>query len=130
MKKNVCRYHYQNLDNMIYSSWDIKQNILKLVIRFFVLLLPWKPQKSKFWKMKKFTGDIMVLHMCSKNHMMYSSWDTEWDRQNFLSIWAISWPFFHPPHPNDPKNQNFEKNKNKNKKNAWRYYPFIHTCVP
>ena len=30
------------------------------------------------------------------------------------------------PVPNDPKNQNFEKNE----KNAWRYYPFIHTCVP
>ena len=32
-----------------------------------------------------------------------------------------------PPSPNDPKNQNFEK---KNEKNSWRYYPFIHTCVP
>ena len=30
-----------------------------------------------------------------------------------------------PPPPNDPKNQNFEKNE----KNAWRYNPFIHTCV-
>ena len=33
-------------------------------------------------------------------------------------------PFFHPPHP--PENQTFE---NKNEKNAWRHYPFIHTCV-
>ena len=75
--------------------------------------------------MKKFAGDNIILHMCTKNHnhMMYSSWDTEWDRQNFLSFWA----FFAllPPPPNDPEYQNFEKNE----KNAWIYYPFIHTCV-
>ena len=29
--------------------------------------------------------------------------------------------------PSDLENQNFEK---KNEKNTWRYYPFIHTCVP
>ena len=28
--------------------------------------------------------------------------------------------------PNDPEYQNSEKNE----KNAWRFYPFIHTCVP
>ena len=41
--------------------------------------------------MKKFAGDIIILHMCTKNHnhMMYGSWDTEWDRQKFLSFWAI-----------------------------------------
>ena len=41
--------------------------------------------------MKKFAGDIIILHMCNKNHnhMMYGSLDTEWDRQNFLSFWAI-----------------------------------------
>ena len=49
--------------------------------------------------MKKFTGDIIISHMCTKNHMMYGSWDTEWDRQNFLSFWGISWPFFHTPNP-------------------------------
>ena len=33
--------------------------------------------------------------MCSKdhNHMMYISWDTEWDRQNFLSFWVIFFTF-------------------------------------
>ena len=25
--------------------------------------------------------------------MTYSSWDTDWDRQNFLSFWAIFCPF-------------------------------------
>ena len=30
IKKNTCRYYYQNLDDMIYSSWDIEQN--KLIV--------------------------------------------------------------------------------------------------
>ena len=37
-------------------------------------------------------------------------------------------PFFALlPSPNDPENQNFGK---KNERNAWGYYPFIHTCLP
>ena len=33
--------------------------------------------------------------MCTKNHnhMMHGSWDTEWDRQNFLSFWTSFCPF-------------------------------------
>ena len=44
--------------------------------------------------MKKFARDI-ILHICTKthNHMMYDSWDTEWDRQNFLSLWTAFCPF-------------------------------------
>ena len=41
--------------------------------------------------------------MCTKNHVMYGSWDTEWDRHNILSFWAIFCSF------NSPKNQNFKK---------------------
>ena len=61
--------------------------------------------------MKKFTWDIIILQMCTKNHnhMMYGSWDMECDRQNFLSLWTISCPFSTPPM--DPENQNFEKLK-------------------
>ena len=45
--------------------------------RSFFALLPQKPQKSKFWKMKNSGGDIITLHVCTKNHnqMMYGSWD-------------------------------------------------------
>ena len=41
-----------------------------------------KHKKSDFWKNeKKFTGDPIILHICTKNHnhMRYSSWDMEWD---------------------------------------------------
>ena len=40
-------------------------------------------------------GDITTLLMWTKNHnhMMYGSWDTEWDRHNILSFWVINCPF-------------------------------------
>ena len=46
-KKNISRYHYQNLADMIHmihSSWDIEQNILKFVI--LGPLLPFYPHKN------------------------------------------------------------------------------------
>ena len=57
---------------------------------FFVILshflpfypLPNDPKKSKFCKNKNAPGDIIILHMCTKNHnhIMYASWDTECNR--------------------------------------------------
>ena len=83
---------------MIYNSWDIECNRLKLVImgHFLPFYLPsLKPKKPEFWKNEKIAGDIIILHKCTKthNHMTYSSWDTEWDKQNFLSFWTIFWHF-------------------------------------
>ena len=79
---------------------------------FLPFYLPKNPQKSKLWKMKKFAGYIIILHKCTKNynHMVYSSWDTEWDRQNFLSFWAIFCPF---TTPNNPKKSKFWKKNQK-----------------
>ena len=50
------------------------------------------PKYQNFEKWKKFAGDIIILHMGTKNHnhMRHSSWDTEWDI--FLSFWAICVP--------------------------------------
>ena len=53
---------------------------------------------------------------------MYSSWDTEWGRQNFLSFG----PFFPLLPPNNPKNKNFEKMK-KMKKTAGDI-TILHMC--
>ena len=41
-------------------------------------------------KMKKNPGDIIISHLCNTNdnHMMYSFWDMEEDRHNFLSFWT------------------------------------------
>ena len=53
------------------------------------------PQKQSFEKMKNESGDVFILHMCTKNynHVMYASWEMECDRHNFLSFWAIFFPF-------------------------------------
>ena len=68
------------------------------------------PENLNFEKNEKnMPGDIIILHICTLNesHMMYGSRDTECDRQNFLSLWAIFCPFT----PNNLKNLNFEKMK-------------------
>ena len=67
---------------MLYSSWHIDCDKLKLVImgHFFPFYPPPKsPKKQHFEKMKQIAGDIIILHKCTKihNHMKYSSWDTE-----------------------------------------------------
>ena len=64
--------------------------------------------------MKRVPGNIIILNLCptNDNHMMYGSWDTEHDRQNFLSFWAIFLPFQHPPYqPGKLKFWTNEKNQ-------------------
>ena len=69
---------------------------------------------SFYWKIKilkkKNPGDIISLHLCTKNdnHMMYGSLDIRCNRQNFL--WTIFCPF-NPP--KNLKNQYFYKMKKK-----------------
>ena len=44
----------KNLNDMIYSSWDIEHDILKLVILgHFLLFYQKRTQKTKFWNNKK-----------------------------------------------------------------------------
>ena len=45
--------------------------------------------------MKKIAGDIFILHICNQNHnhMIYSSSNMEWHRENILSFWTIFCPF-------------------------------------
>ena len=68
-----------------------------------------KQKKQTFEKMKKIAGDIIILHMCTKNHnhMRYSYWDTKWDKKfcHFGPFFA----FLTPLSPNNPQNQNFKK---------------------
>ena len=51
----------------------------------FWLFYPTNNPKNQNFEKWKFAADIIILHICTKNHnkMMYCSWDTEWDRQNF-----------------------------------------------
>ena len=57
--------------------------------------------------MKKAPGDVIVLHMCTKNnnHMIYASWDMEYDRNDFCHFGQ----FFALLPTIDPKNKNLEQ---------------------
>ena len=100
----------KNHNHMTYGSWDTewdRQNFLS----FWAIFCPFSPLttwKIKILKLEKTPGDIMILHICtiSDNHMMYSSWDTQCNGQNFLSFWNHFLPFCPPM---DPENQNFGK---------------------
>ena len=56
--------------------------------------------------------EISSFYKCvPKITIMYGSWDTEWNRQYFLSFWVIFCPFNIPP--NNTENINFKKKKMK-----------------
>ena len=67
--------------------------------------------------MKKFAGDIIILHMCTKNHNHNDLWFLRYGvrQTEFFVIMDSFLPFYSPM---DPKNQNYEKNE----KNTSRYY--------
>ena len=76
-----------NEDHMIYSSWNIRCNRQKY-LSFWAICCPFSCLTTwdiNILKMKKTSGDIAILHICTinDNHMMYGSWDMECDRQNF-----------------------------------------------
>ena len=61
----------------------------------FIALLtpstPNNPDNQNFEKLKKASGDVIILNLCNKkhDHMMYVYSDMECDRHNFLSFQAI-----------------------------------------
>ena len=95
-----------------------------LMMWSIVLEIECDSKNQNFEKMKKIAGDIIILHICTKNHnhnhMRYNSWDREWDRQNYLSFWAIFWPF---TPLTIQKIKIFKKWK---KHQMWSFY----TCIP
>ena len=87
---NMCTI---NEDHMIRGFWNMRcsrQNSLS----FWAIFCPFTSWRQNFGNMKKTLGDI-ILRMCTihDNHMMYGSWDTERDRQYFLSFWTVFCPF-------------------------------------
>ena len=49
---------------------------------------PYNPENQNFEKMKKASGDVIILNLCNKKHdqMMYAYSDMECNRHNFLSF--------------------------------------------
>ena len=94
-KKILEIYHLTHVYHkwQSYNTWFLGYQAWKT--KFFVILdcfLPFyppnNPKNQNFEKMKKASGDIIILHKCTKNdnHMMYDSWDMKHDGQNFLSF--------------------------------------------
>ena len=82
----------------MYGSWDRVHGRFNCYFSFglfFILLPPSDPKNQNFEKRKNLSGDIIILHMCTRNYdqMMYSSWDMVRDGCNYFSFWAIFCPF-------------------------------------
>ena len=67
--------------------WRVTDVIIFFILGYFLPFYPDTPLNSPknqtFKKMKKASGDIIILRMCTKNydHMIYSSWDIVCDRR-------------------------------------------------
>ena len=100
-----------NEDHMIYDSWNIRcdRQTFLTFLSIFCFFSPLTTWKIKILTSKKTPGDIVILHICTinDNHMIYSSWDIEHDRQFFVILNCFL-PFTLPP-PHRPKKSKFLK---------------------
>ena len=136
----ILRKSMKNADHIPYCSWDMGHERCNFYFHFglfFVLYPPNNPENQHLEKMKKISGDIIILHMrvindnqmmCGSwdNQMMCGSWDMERNRQNFLSIRTIFCPF---TLLTSQKIKFWKNEKNKTKKQQLEILPF-YTCVP
>ena len=83
--KVAWRYHHFQMKiiwYMVLEIWSVTdRSFCHFGLLFALLPLPPNP-------MKKTPGDIIILHMwtINENHMMYDTWDMEWDTQIFFLI--------------------------------------------
>ena len=80
---------------MMYGSCNIKRarQIFFLILGYFLpFYLPNNPENQNFKKMTKTPGDIIILHMSTKNQS-----HTECDRQTYFLILDHFLPFPPPP---------------------------------
>ena len=81
---------------MIPEIWGVTDRISCHFRPFLPFYLPNNLKNQNFEKLKKATGDIIILHMWTINnsHRMYGSWDIEHDGCNcYFSFWTIFCPF-------------------------------------
>ena len=95
--KSTCRYHYQKLGDMIYSSRDTEQNKLKLVILgHFLPFISLKTPKIKILKNEKICWKY---HHFTHVHQKSQSYDVQFlrDGQKYFVILGHFLPFYLPP---------------------------------
>ena len=83
---------------MVPEIWSAMERIF---CQFGPFLCPFTPSPNNLknqnvGKMKKRTGAIIILQMCTTNDID-GSWGMECDRQNSLSFWTIFCTFTPPP---------------------------------
>ena len=125
--QKTCKYHYQNLNDMISSSWDIYQNKLKLVILgHFSPFVPLKTPKIKILKNEKICWRYNHFTHMHQKFQSHDVWFLTYKvrQTKFFVILGHFLPFHHP------HLMILIIKIKKNNKNAWRYYPIIHTCAP
>ena len=81
------------IKNQSYKVWFLKYGVRRNFLPFWAIFYPFTPppsqnRKSNFSKIKKASGDVIILHICTKNHYhtMYASWDMECERQFFVIL--------------------------------------------
>ena len=111
-KKRTCRYHYQNLDDIIYSSWDMEHKILKLVVlgHFLSFYSLKNPKNQNFEKWKNLleisfytSAPQMTITWCIvpeiwsvTKHKKIKFWKTEkitWRYYHFTIVYEKSWSY-------------------------------------
>ena len=76
--------------------WSATDNFLSFWTIFEIFGVTNNPKNQNFEKMKKTSGDIIILHECTKNHdhILYCSLDMVRNGCNiYFSFWAIFCPF-------------------------------------
>ena len=62
----------KNHDHMLYCSWDLACDKCNCYFWFWTIFCPLTPRKNakneNLKKMKKFSGDIIILNKCTKSH--------------------------------------------------------------
>ena len=62
----------KNHDHMLYCSWDLACEKCNCYFSFWTIFCPLTPRKNpkneNLKKMKKFSGDIIILNKCTKSH--------------------------------------------------------------
>ena len=119
-----------NVDHMMYGSWDIKHSRQNF-FSFWAIFLPFyptnNPENQNFQQQKNSLRHYHFTHEWPKSKS-YDVWFLRYGVQQteFFVILGIFLPFYHSPHPlNNPKNQNFEKLKEKNPLEISSFY----TCT-
>ena len=109
------KWQSYNVQFLRYQAWQTE--FFVILDHFLPFYPPNNPKNQNFEKMETTTGDIIILHKCTKNHdhMLYNSLDMACNRCNcYFSFWTII--ALLPP--KQPKKSKFEKNE----KNTRRYH--------